>query len=38
MSTDDEVRLLHESYQFLARKYHLQSPDEGKELKNLNIE
>ena len=34
MSTDDEVRLLHEAYQFLVRKYHLQSPDEDKELRN----
>ena len=34
MSTDDEVRLLHESYQFLVRKYHLQSPDEDKEFRN----
>ena len=34
MSRDDEVRLLHESYQFLVRKYHLQSPDEDKEFRN----
>ena len=34
MSTDDEVRLLHESYQFLVWKYHLQSPDEDKEFRN----
>ena len=34
MSTDDEVRLLHESYQFLVRKYKLQSPDEDKELQS----
>lgn len=25
ISADDEVRLLHEAYQFLVRKYHLQS-------------
>ena len=25
MSADDEVRLLHEAYQFLVRKYRLQS-------------
>ena len=34
MSTDDEVRLLHEAYQFLVRKYRLQSPDEDKESEN----
>ena len=34
MSRDDEVRLLHESYQFLVQKYHLQSPDEDKEFRN----
>ena len=28
MSTDDEVRLLYESYQFLVHKYQLQSLDE----------
>ena len=28
MSTDDEVRLLYESYQFLVHKYLLQSLDE----------
>ena len=34
MSTDDEVRLLHEAYQFLVRKYRLQSPDEDKKSEN----
>jgi len=30
ISADDEVRLLHEAYQFLVRKYHLQSESEIK--------
>ena len=46
MSADDEVRLLHEAYQFLVRKYKLQSSasdvkgleDDGLESDDENLE